>query len=149
MSTHGKWEIALPDPALTGGIYCDVYEVGGADPTCIIKYDQAWGVKIHWYIEGPLTKFICGKWCVTLHFESIGEGAEFNLKYKKEIDLDPCGNGHYWVDFRIEPGTITEAHCSSLYKVVAAVTYKTVCGKPGPMAGYCADGPILQFYDAH
>jgi hypothetical protein len=149
MATHGKWEIALPDPALTGSISCDVYEEGGVEPTCIIQYDQAWGVKIQWKIEGPLTKFICGTWCVSLHFESIGEGAEFNLTVPHdEIALDPCGNGQYWYDFKVPKGTIKKEHCGSLYKVVASVTYKTVCKKPGPMAGFC-EGPTIQFYDAH
>jgi hypothetical protein len=145
---QGKWEIALPDPVLTGGISCEVYEAGkNVEPTCIIQIDQPWGVKVHWFIEGPLKKFICGEWCVTLHFESVGEGDEFNLKWKKEIPLDPCADGKYWLDFKVEPGTITTKHCSALYKVVASVTYRN-CGKPGPMAGLC-EGPLIQFYEAH
>jgi hypothetical protein len=144
----GNFEVSLPEPVLTGEVYGTVYEVAGAQPTTIIRTDQEWGVKLHWDLKGPLAKFICGEWCIHLFLESIGKGPELNLDpYPyQSIPLDPCGDGEYNFDFRVQPGKVTSEHCSTPYKLVAAITYVTPCGKPGPISGFL-EGPILQFYE--
>jgi hypothetical protein len=155
---EGKFEVSLSNPALGGGIEAEVYEVGGAAPTNIIRADQDWGVNLKWYLKGTLVPFICGYWCVTLHFESIGSPKgpdhnedEFDLHAGYEIKLDPCkkpdAHGHYWYeyDFKVPKGKIKPGHCGRPYMVVAAITYKTMCNRPGPMAGF-VQGPMIQFY---
>jgi len=145
---HGKFEVSLPHPQLFGEIYGEVYEVGGASPTSIIRTDQDWGVKIHWDLKGSLARFICGKWCIHLLLESMGPGPELKLDPHREyFPLDPCGDGEYNFDFRVRRGVVKAEHCSSIYKLVVAVTYITPCDKPGPIAAF-VEGPLLQFYEA-
>ncbi|MDX2039654.1 MAG: hypothetical protein SF097_00310 [Acidobacteriota bacterium] len=143
----GTFEVSLTNPALSGTIEADVYEQGGVAPTTIIDYDQEWGVKIKWQLSGSLVPFICGSWCVSLYFESMGAGPEFDLHRTHTLELNPCGSGKYDYDFRVPRGTIRKEHCGRPYKVVAAVTFVTKCGKPGPMAGY-VEGPMIQFYES-
>jgi hypothetical protein len=143
----GTFEVSLTNPALSGTIEAEVYEVGGVAPGTIIDVDQDWGVKIRWQLSGSLVPFICGSWCVSLYFESMGDGPEFDLRRTQTLELEPCGSGKYEYDFRVPRGTIRREHCGRPYKVVAAVTFRTRCGKPGPMAGY-VEGPLIQFYDS-
>jgi hypothetical protein len=159
----GQFEVSLSDPALSGGIEAEVYELGGPtghNATSIIRHDQDWGVKIKWYLEGTLVPFVCGYWCISLYFESMGSPAgpdhnqdEFDLRAAYEVKLDPClkpdadGHYYYYYDFKVPKGTIKPGHCGRPYKVVAAVTYKTLCNRPGPMAGF-VEGPMIQFYEA-
>ena len=145
----GNFEVALPEPYLGGDIYAEVYEVGGAKPTTIIRTDQEWGVKLHWDLKGSLAPFICGEWCIHLFLESMGPAPELKLDpYPKyEMPLDPCGDGEYYFDFRVKPGIVTGQHCSNPYKVVVTVTYLNACHKPGPIAGF-VEGPLVQFYEA-
>jgi len=144
--SKGNFEVALPELYLGGEIYAEVYEVGGASPTAIIRTDQEWGVKMHWDLKGSLTEYICGEWCVHLFLESMGPGPELKLDARREIPLNPCGDGEYYYDFRVKPGVVTGKHCSTPYKVVVTVTYLTACHKPGPIAGF-VEGPIVQFYE--
>jgi len=155
----GDFEVSLSNPALAGGIEAEVYEVGGVAPSSIIRADQDWGVKIKWFLEGTLVPFICGSWCITLYFESMGspDGPdynedEFDLHSKYEIKLDPCITpddcGRYWYcyDFKVPKGTVKPGHCGRPYLLVTAITYKTMCDRPGPMAGF-VQGPMIQFYE--
>ena len=145
--TKGSFEVSLPTPYLTGEIYADIYEVGGADPTNIIRADQDWGVKIHWDLKGSLARFICGEWCIHLYLESMGPAPELKLDAPRYVKLDPCGDGEYNLDFRVKAGTVNAEHCGNPYKVVAAVTYHDECDRPGPIAGF-VEGPLVQFYEA-
>ena len=154
----GQFEVSLSDPALAGGIEAEVYEADGKTNS-IIRADQDWEVRIKWYLEGTLVPFICGYWCVSLYFESMGSPKgpdhnedEFDLRADHSIKLDPClkpdKDGHVWYyyNFKVPKGTIKPGHCGRPYKVVSAVTYETVCDRPGPMAGF-VEGPMVQFYD--
>ena len=143
--SKGNLEVSFPELYLTGEIFAEVYEKGGAKPTSNIRTDQEWGVNIHWDLKGSLAPLICGEWCVHLCLESIGPGPELRFDYP-HIKLDPCGNGEYYVDFHIPPGKIEGDDCSYPYKLVVTVTYLTACEKPGPIAGF-VEGPILQFYE--
>lgn len=147
MATKTAMEVSLSNPALAGYIEAEVYEVGGAAPTTIIDFDQDWGVKLKWDLTGSLRPFVCGTWCISLFFESIGDGPEFDLRHDHRIPLDPCGNGHYEYDFRVRRGTVKKEHCGRPYKLVVAVVYETACHRPGPMAGF-VELPMIQFYDS-
>ncbi len=179
---EGSWEVSL-HPTLAGGLSVTVYEEPAYDyeaadvtSTSLIRADQDWGVKLHWYLEGCLVPFICGWWNITLFFEGMGSskgygygkgsdygkgdydadsdysGEEFDLKAECEIPLNPClkldenGHANYCYDFKIPKGTIKPGHCGRPYKLVASITYKTVCGCPGPMAGF-VEKPMIYFYD--
>jgi len=144
--SKGNFEVALPKPYLTGDIRADVYEIGGAYPTAIVRTDQDWGVKIRWDLKGSMAPFICGEWCVHLRLESLGTGPEITLGTSKRIPLDPCGKGEYKLDFRVKRGKIEGKHCSIPYKPVVTLTYYTACNKPGPIAGF-VELPILLFYE--
>lgn len=146
---HGRFETSGPliTPYLEGDIYSYVTEVDGVEPVTIIRADQDWKVHVKWVLRGKLTEFVCGKWCVNAHIESIGPGPELRLPASGlEIDLDPCpGDNEYTVWLDIPAGTIKPEDCSTPFKLVTTVTYLTPKHQPGPMAGF-VEGPILQFY---
>ena len=147
MKTYdGKLEASLEEPLLYGDISARLYEKDGVKPTTIIRTDQAWGVKVDWFLQGSLTEYICGYWCVRVSLESIGEGPEKSWE-SKHIRLNPCGDGTYSYDFKFKPGDITADFCSTPYKLVVTVTYISDCYRPGPIAGF-VELPIVQFYHA-
>ena len=133
--------------SLTGGISAYVTEVDSVEPTTILEADKDFKVHINWYLEGPLTPFVCGSWCVSIFMESIGPGPELKLPAEElHIPLEPCpGRNDYSAWVLIPADTIRPEHCNVPYKLVATVTYRTPKDKPGPMAGF-VDGPVLQFY---
>ncbi len=138
----------LASPYLSGSINGYITEVGGEQPTTIIRSDQDWKVHVEWELTGKLTEFVCGKWCVSAFLESIGPGQELRLPANSlEIDLDPeAGPNKYSVWFTVPAGTIKPENCSTPYKLVLTVTYLTPKHRPGPMAGF-VEGPIVQFYE--
>lgn len=144
--SKGNFEVSLTRPYLAGDIHARIYEKRGASPTNIVRVDQDWGVKVHWYLKGSLARLICGKWCLHLRLESMGPGRDLLFNAPRKIRLNPCGRGKYSFDFRVKRGTIRPHHCSIPYKPVVTITYYTVCHKPGPIAGF-VELPIMQFYD--
>ena len=123
-------------------LYAGVYE--GRNPTNgIINVANPWDVRVSWCLTGPLRELICGTWCVSVHFESIGEGREFTLHYP-EFEFN-CHHKCYSV--RLPGRGIRPDDCSTPYKPVVTVAYKTMCGKPGPIIGFC-EFPVIQFYDS-
>jgi hypothetical protein len=133
--------------SLKGGVTAYITEVDGVDPTVIIEADKAFKVHLNWWLDGALTPYVCGKWCIHLFLESIGPGPELKLpEHAIEIPLDPCpGRNDYAAWIVVPANTIKPEHCAVPYKMVATVTYRTPKDKPGPMAGF-VDGPVLQFY---
>ena len=145
--SKGQLEVLLPEPYLGGNIFAEVYEVEGARPTSIIRTDQEWGVNVRWTLGGSLAEFICGTWCVHLRLESIGNEPEIVVDNSEDIQLDPCGNGEYHYDFHIRPGKVADERCSTPYRPVVTVSYRTACHRPGPIAGF-VELPLLLFYPA-
>ncbi len=144
------FEINRPlNTGLAGDIAAYVTEADGVDPTTIIDTNTDFKVHINWFVEGALTPFVCGNWCVSLFLESIGDGPELRLPAEPvEVPLHPQpGRNEYEAWILIPAGTIAPEHCSVPYKLVSTVTYRTVKGRPGPMAGF-VEGPVLQFYDS-
>jgi hypothetical protein len=132
---------------LRGRIEAAVVEIGGIEPTNIIRNDQDFEVQLTWTLEGTLTPFVCGAWCVAVHLESIGAGAEFKLPVDAlHLPLDPApGAQEYRAWVRIPAGSVPADLCGTAYKLVSTVTYLTPKGQPGPMAGY-VEGPIVFVY---
>lgn len=144
-----SFEIAVPtDKPLYGFMEARVVDINGDSPDNIINIKDAWVVDFHWHLHGPMAKCITGKWCLHVHLESIGKGPELSLFEGRdvEVELDPCGDGHYQYRFDVKAGTVTADACSTPYRVVATLTYRTPCDKPGPMAGF-ADLGMVQFYE--
>jgi len=123
-------------------IYAAIYEEGR--PTnCIINIRKPWDVRIWWCLLGSHRDTVCGYWCPTVHFESIGKGPEFDLHHH-HIQFD-C---HHYCWEAIIPGKdINPSDCSTPFIVAATVLYKTMCEKPAPILGFCKL-PVVQFYDA-
>lgn len=145
----GQFEVSgTPSSGLHGHIQATVMEHGGTAPTTIIRTDQAWAVDLTWQLHGPLVPMICGHWCLHIFMESIGSGPEFSLPDPGPEILIPVNqpSGNYSHHFHVPAGRVTADHCSTPYKVVVAITYKTQYGTPGPLAGF-VEGPILQFYN--
>lgn len=134
---------------LAGTIDAFVSEVDGVEPTTIIDVRKAFKVHVNWTLEGALTPYICGTWCVHIFLESIGDGPELNLPAEPvRVPLHPDnGPKTYEAWIEVPAGTILPEHCSAPYKLVTTVTYRTVKDRPGPMAGF-VEGAVLQFYDS-
>lgn len=132
---------------LTGTISAFVTEVDSVDPTTIIEADKDFKVHINWSLEGSLTPYVCGSWCVSIFLESIGPGPELKLPVEPvTVPLDPApGRNEYSAWILVPAGTIQPEHCNVPYKLVSTVTYRTPKNRPGPMAGF-VDGDVLQFY---
>jgi len=122
-----------------------VFDVGGVDPTNLIRSDQDAFVRIRLRTEGAYTTMIGGKFRLRLHLERMGPGPELNLPAAPvEVGLVPgVSPQNYTRNITIAAGSVTPG----AYKLVTTVTYESLAGNPGPIAGY-SEGPILQFYNA-
>ena len=140
-------EIDFPDFDLRAYFKAQIYEADEVPTNRIIRIDEDWGIKLDWWLKGRWAECLCGDWCVQVHFESIGKGLEFNLPMQGNqfIELKPCGDGHYSHDIKVPAGFVKPECCSSIYKIVASLTYRTPCKRPGPIAGFC-ELPMVQFY---
>jgi hypothetical protein len=151
LHVHGDFEVsgALYDGGLRGDIYGWAAEVDGIRPTRIVRVNHDFIVNMHWLLSGELAQYICGTWCCTLHFESVGAGVEFNYPPQNlEQHFIGCNEypyNHYSCAVRVPAGTIDPNRCGSPYVIAATVQYLTDCGKPGPMIG-CVEIRKIAFY---
>lgn len=149
----GNFEISGQPKLLEGYMEADVYELGAnGEPqnnTSIIRTDQDWGVVFKWGLRGPLSRMICGVWCLHVNLESIGPGPELNLPSEEGFHLHfkGCAGTEFTKVICVPKGIVSGKHCSVPYKLVATVTYLDECDRPGPMAGF-VEGTIVQFYEA-
>lgn len=143
------FEITMPTGTpLTGSVSAKIVDHQGVAPGHIIRVDNDWSVNFNWSLQGPLASCICGTWCLRVHLESIGPGPELALFEDKDIEipLNPCGDGNYTYKFHVPAGTVSGEGCGPTYKVVATLTYRTPCDRPGPIAGF-VDLGLVQFYE--
>jgi hypothetical protein len=133
--------------ALKGDISAYTTQADSVDPITILEADKDFKVHVNWYLEGDLTPFVCGTWCISVFMESIGPGPELKLPAEPvEIELYPTtGRNEYNAWVLIPADTIKPEHCGVPYKLVTTVTYRTPKYRPGPMAGF-VEGPVVQFY---
>jgi len=141
--TKGTSEVEIDVGLNLIRLYAGVYESGRLTNR-IINVTKPWDVRVSWCLVGCLKELICGKWCVNVHFEAIGDtGKEFHLHYP-EFHFD-CHDDCFHVSI---PGReIPVDRCTTPYKVVATLIYKSLCGKPGPILGF-VEFPTIQFYHA-
>lgn len=134
---------------LDGNIRAYVTEVGGVAPTTLIRTDQNALVHVEWSLDGALTEFICGSWCVSVHMESIGPGPEIRLPEPAlTLDLAPApGRNDYQAVVTIPAHSIEPQGCAAPYKLAVVVSYRSPAGRATSMAGF-VELPILTFYTA-
>ncbi|MFM9886094.1 MAG: hypothetical protein ACKVQT_23965 [Burkholderiales bacterium] len=139
----GKAEVEIKTGLTLFALYAGIYE-NGAPTNGIVNINQPWDVKVGFGLKGPLRELICGKWCITAHFESIGNAPEFDVDVEPHIHFD-CHN-EYWC-VRIPGPRLDTAHCGRPYKIAVTVAYKSMCGKPAGIIGY-VELPMTEFYRA-
>lgn len=135
-----KTEVDIRGTLYLRPLYSGIYE-NGKHTNCFINTYHPWDVRCWWCLDGTLRDCICGIWCVSAHFESIGDGPEFNLRYE-DIKFD-CHNRCWHV--RIPGRGIDPDHCADPYKVAVTVAYRTLCERPAPIVGHC-ELPLVTFY---
>ncbi len=157
--TTGVIETPLGPNPIFGEIEADCYEVGGVNPTTIIRSNQAWEVKVKWKMEGNFIPWIDPhlKWHLHVLLESMGPGPEKSIFTSNEPwGAAPVGLSPYskeWNDVETFNEDFIEnlytglqlPHESALFKVFAILTLTNANGMPLECAGNVELGN-LQWY---
>lgn len=146
-SQESEFEITPYPLKLTGRIRSTVYEVGGTEPTGVIRTDQDWYVRVEWNLWGHLVHHLCGEFCICLYIECIGPGPE-ELVVCEYVKMDPCKPHHKWysVDLRVPAGKIPGMDCGQVCCLAVTLTSILPCEprRPGHIAAY-TKGPCIMF----
>jgi hypothetical protein len=139
MCTTKAFEVSSPlTGLLRGEIDAYVTEVGGVAPATLIRTDELLEIHVEWSLEGQLTEYICGAWCVRVVAESIGPGPE--VQFPEPAMMVPLTSApestKYQATLRIPASTFQPQTCVAVFKLVVVVAYRTPQGLPGPMAGF-------------
>lgn len=138
----GKTEVELKTGLNLIRLYAGVYE-NGRPTNGIINVNKPWDVRVSFGLVGPLREIICGKWCVSVNFESIGPGHEFRVEHP-EYDFN-CK--HYYWSLRFPGPRLDPTKCTTPYKIVVTVAARSHCGKPVGILGH-VELPLVQFFAA-
>jgi hypothetical protein len=125
-------------------------EHAGVSPVNIISFGQDFDAHIEWYLCSAWPP--PGDWLLSLHLESMGSGAEYDLpvvgpdRVATNTGVDcapgPPGPCLCWThDIQVPAGTVA----AGTYKAVVTITWERTPGNPGPMAGF-ADLRMMQVY---
>lgn len=139
----GKTEVKINTGLSFVELYAGMFE-NGEHTNGIININEPWELKVAFGLCGPLKELICGYWCVTAHFESIGNAPEFDITVEPHIYFD-CSKSHWCV--RIPGPQLDVAHCGRPYKVGVTVAYKSHCHRPAGIIGY-VELPMTEFFRA-
>ena len=139
----GSTEVEIRTDLSLVRLSAGMYE-NGKPTNRIININRPWDIRVYFGLTGDLYKLICGKWCVSVNFESIGPGREFRLTHP-EFYFD-CHH-QYWC-VRIPGRGVLPTDCTTPYKVVVTVAAKSKCDEPVAILGFVGL-PEVQFYDAH
>lgn len=138
----GRTEVKLNTGLNLIRLYAGVYE-NGKPTNGIINVNQPWDVRVSFGLVGPLKEILCGKWCVSVDFESIGPGYEFRTSHPEyDFNCKHC----YW-SLRLPGPRIDPTKCTTPYKIVVTVAARSHCGKPVGILGF-VELPLVQFYAA-
>lgn len=139
-SSHGAHtEIELDTELSFIKLHAAIYE-DGKPTNRLINVNKPWEVRVYFGITGPLQEMICGKWCVSANFESIGPGEEFRLKHP-DFYFD-C-HQQYWC-LRI-PGKVDPTACGDPYRVTVTVRAISKCDTPLGIIGFATLPEVLFF----
>ena len=110
-----------------------------------IDLNEDWYVGVYWCLLGRLAKILCVDWCVSVKFESMGEGEEFSRSYIVESEeCERCWR-HRFRDNEL-PVVVTDRECADVYRVVVVLSARDKCRKkPVGITGYCDLG-LIEFY---
>ncbi len=111
------------------------------DPTDIISWDQAVYVIVDIDLEDPIRRLLCGKLCVDIDIDTCGPAPDIGFD-EKVVELDPCGTGHYRIEFELPAGTFTPDarypnRCGRVYRICVTVGSEDACGEAGLIWGHC------------
>ena len=137
-----EFEIEPYSSKLTGAMRATIFEEGEDGPQEHIRIDRDVYVAVEWFLHGHLTRHLCGSYCIGVHFESIGKGKEYSFG-PYEVEMEPCGDGHYREVVRIPAGTIKAGDCGKVYLTAITLTSKDACGEPGHIRAFCKEGCVM------
>lgn len=152
MSDCAKCSIEFPpafcDAFKTSYFGAKLYEDPAYAETNIINTSQNYVVEVCIELESRIKKLICGKWCVSVHVESVGKGPEFDRNVV--IDMNNCDPNPDCIkiklsgsDFHAEGG---EGHCGHVSYIAVTVLALDHCdSKPIGIAGFCRLGPVMVY----
>jgi hypothetical protein len=109
------------------------------DPIDIIGADETLYVIVYVLLEDPVRRHLCGTLCVDVDIDTCGPAPDKEFP-EQEIELDPCGNGYYFIYFELPPGTFEPtARCGRVYRICVTVGSHDLCEPPGPglIWGHC------------
>ena len=140
------------DTRLTGHMHVQVVDLDG-NPNSVLCCDKGGRVVVHWGLHGHLTRHLCGSFCVCVHMEGLGGAPDYDLETScKNVEMEPCGDGHYEVTFDLPPNTqaCENLGCGgALYKISVTLTSLDPCGNPGHIQAYCEAGTVMFARCAH
>lgn len=138
---------------MEGSLTADVYEVSEPDPntTNLIRFDQAWGIKVKWEIRGYLSHLLHGEWRVQALLERIGKdtpaATDYDLPFVTVIyssgTYNPADRQMLWdVDVKIKAKEVLPG----AYKLVTLLQLYDD-GLPTAIAGMEEQRGIINVFD--
>jgi len=108
------------------------------DPVDIIDWSQSYYIIVCIVLGDNVRRHFCGKLCVDVDVDTCGPAPDIEFP-EKYVVLDPCGDGHYLVEFELPPGTFTQdrPRCGRVYRLCVTVGSTDACDKPGLIWGHC------------
>lgn len=111
------------------------------DPVDIIAWDETYFVVVYIVMKDGVRRHLCGTLCVDIDVDTCGPAPDLQF-LEKEIALDPCGDGRYYVVFDLPPNTFRPPadfpnRCGRVYRLCVTVGSHDPCGNPGLIWGHC------------
>lgn len=134
-------------PFLDGSIRVMKSEVG-VEPGAIIFNPEKLLICVEWEIHGSLAHLICGKWCVCVDFDCVGEGPDFDYDRCRTVEFDCTSDGKFRECFEVTVKDLPKTNrCTTVCRIIATVSLLDCRGRPSRIAGFC-DAGIVQFSPA-
>lgn len=111
------------------------------DPVDIISWDETYYVVVYITLNNAVRRHLCGKLCVDIDVDTCGPAPDLQFP-EQDVDLNPCGNGVYYVVFTLPAGTFQPPagypnRCGRVYRLCVTVGSHDPCGGPGLIWGHC------------
>ena len=107
------------------------------DPIDIIGEDETLYVIVYVVLESAVRRHLCGTLCVDVDIDTCGPAPDKEFP-EQDVDLDPCGDGIYFIYFELPPGTfVPTTRCGRVYRICVTVGSHDPCGGPGLIWGHC------------
>lgn len=111
------------------------------DPVDIISWDQTYYVIVYIVLPDPVRRHLCGRLCVDIDVDTCGPAPDLQFP-EESVDIQPAGNGVYWVVFTLPPDTFKPPadypnRCGRVYTLCVTVGSEDPQGGPGLIWGHC------------